>query len=81
MAAFTLESLVLRGVAVLRDGTVSLRRGAGVVAYGKNPEVRASMRPLSLGWFESLQPKQRFGHAVHNCADRTAIGTGRSRRG
>jgi hypothetical protein len=81
MAAFTLESLVLRGVAVLRDGTVSLRRGAGVVAYRKTPEVRPSMRPLSPSWFESLQPKQRPDHAVQNCADRTAIGTGRSRRG
>jgi hypothetical protein len=80
MAAFTLESLVLRGFAVPSDGTVGLRRETGVAAYRETPEVRPSMRHPSLGWLQGFtKPCQRPDHAVQNCVDAAAIGAGRSR--
>jgi hypothetical protein len=79
MVAFTLESLVLRGVAVLRDGTVSLRRGAGVT-YCQAPEVRLAMRHPSPGWVQGFaKPDQRPDHADQNRVDKAANGAGRSR--
>lgn len=67
MAVFLLESLVLRGVAVLRDGSgVGLRLGAGCKTKPGAPSVTISMRrPLPNPWgFD--QPAGR--HTYVSCA-------------
>jgi hypothetical protein len=80
MVAFTLESLVLHGVAVLRDGLVSLRREIRGAAYRGTPAVCLSMRHPSPGWLQGFtKPCQRLDHAAQNRVDRAAIGAGRSR--
>ena len=51
MAAFMLDSLVLRGISVLRDEVAdTLRRGTSYTAGDKTPEIPFSMRHPSHGW-------------------------------
>jgi hypothetical protein len=81
MADFNLECLVLRGVAVLSDGSaVSLRLGTGYAAEGQAP-AGLFMRHPSLGWDQGF-PKpdvQRPHQADLNRVVRAANGAGRSR--
>ena len=81
MAAFNLESLVLRGVTVLRDGqAVELRRGTSYPATASTPEVVISMRHPSLGWRDGLNPpaKRQVQAVDDDCVAQAAIGAGRS---
>jgi hypothetical protein len=81
MAAFILDSLVLRGVTVLCDGqAVELRRGSSDPAGGSTPEVCISMRNPSLGWRTGFNaPAKRYHQAVDlDGVAQAAQGAGRS---
>jgi hypothetical protein len=82
MAAFTLESLVLRGVSVLCDEiAVGLRRGTSYAAGAKTPGIQVSMRHAPFAWRPAFnKPAQRPDPVVDTDLVATAaIGTGRSR--
>jgi hypothetical protein len=82
MAAFILDSLVLRGVAVLSDGTaVNLRLGTGSAAVERTPGTLPSMRHPSPCWAQGYcKPDgQRPNPADQNRVVEAANGTGRSR--
>jgi hypothetical protein len=74
----TLESLVLRGVSVLRDGqTVELRLGTSAEDKRTTPEIRISMRhprAYSTGFTPTVRPV----HVVDNDVDNAVPGAGRS---
>jgi hypothetical protein len=81
MATCKLESLVLRGVAVLRDGrAVNTRRGTGYVAGTPTPEIAFSMRHPSPGCVPCFaQPAMRLDQAEYLRVDaQAAFGAGRS---
>jgi hypothetical protein len=81
MAAFILESLVLRGSTVLVDGqAVELRRGTSGTASASAPEIHISMRLPSLGWRNGHNPPaKRIDQAVdYDCVAQAAEGAGRS---
>jgi hypothetical protein len=91
MAIVTLEALVLRGVAVVRDGMpLNLRLGASVVAGPRAPEIAPSTRrpsPRHDTRRPESRPKNNFGPdfgqaagwAPHadDCVMGTAHGAGR----
>jgi hypothetical protein len=81
MLAYTLESLVLRGVSVLRDGQANgLCLGTGE-ANVPTPEVRISMRHPSPG-YPQANPNKPAGRCVRDAkraADDAASGAGRPR--
>ena len=82
MAGFNLECLVLRGVAVLSDGSaVNLRLGTGYTAEEQAPASRLSMRHPSPGWAQRFDKPdgQRHHPADQNRVEWAANGTGRSR--
>jgi hypothetical protein len=82
MANLNLDSLVLRGVAVLVDGTaVNLRLGTGCAAVERTPGNLLSMRHPSLGWPQGYcKPDgQRPNHVAQNRMVQAANGAGRSR--
>jgi hypothetical protein len=79
MAAFLLESLVLRGVAILSDGTaVNLRRGTGKAK--ENPEIFISMRHPLASVQVYPQPAGRLDTADSDPPAWAILGAGRSRR-
>jgi hypothetical protein len=80
MAVFMLESLVLRGVAVLSDGpAVNLRRGTGYAGDPRTPEIAFSMRHPSPGCAQDFgQPAMRLNQAEYLRVDESACGAGRS---
>jgi hypothetical protein len=79
MASISLESLVLRGVSVLRDGqNVDLRRGTSVAAVVQPLEVVISMRHPSPGCRQAFEPAGGPDHAVDTDMAE-ACGAGRSR--
>jgi len=80
MAVLNLESLVLRGVAVLRDvQAVNLRRGTSYKATGGTPEVGNSTRhPSPDSSQDFIPPAGRLDHAGADRMDDAAPGTGRS---
>jgi hypothetical protein len=83
MAAFMLDSLVLRVISVLRDEIAdTLRRGTSYAAGDKTPEIPFSMRHPSHGWQLALnKPAQQPDPVVDlDLVAAAAIGTGRSRR-
>src|SRR5712692_7905601 len=70
----TLESLVLRGVSVLRDGqTVELRLGASAEDQRTTPEIRVSVRHPQ-GYPIGFKPSERPDHAVANGMDEAVYG-------
>jgi hypothetical protein len=74
----TLESLVLRGVSVLRDGqTVEVRLGASAEDARMTPEIRVSMRPPQ-GYPIGFTPSERPDHVVTHGVDKAVYGAGRS---
>jgi hypothetical protein len=76
-----LESLVLRGVAVLCGGkAVNPRLGSGYTTLATTPEIRFSMRHPSRGWVLDFgQPKVQLNHAANpRLEDANASGAGRS---
>jgi hypothetical protein len=80
MAGLNLECLVLRGVAVLSDGSaLSLRLGTGYTAEDQAP-TSPSMRHPSPGWAQGFcKPDgQRLNHADQERVVGAANGTGRS---
>jgi hypothetical protein len=79
MFAFTLESLVLRGVLVLRDElTVGLRLGFGTKANPQSPVIRNSRRHPAPGW--RLPDVQPVDGTVGDYPSGVLPGAGRSRR-
>src|SRR5437879_4233980 len=80
MAVFTLESLVLRGVAVLRGGpTVNLRLGTSAVAK-RTSGIPFSMRHPSPGCRQEFnRPADRPDRVGYDPAGVAAPGIGRSR--
>jgi hypothetical protein len=79
MAALKLNSLVLRGVAVLSDSVnVVSRRGASYKAGHQTPEIPFSMRHLSQGQMQEPfgNPASRPDHVI-DVVD-TDLGAGRS---
>jgi hypothetical protein len=82
MAVKNLESLVLRGSAVLLAGkSGNPRLGSGFTAEPKTPEIAISMRrPSHLG-MQEFQPAKRPHHADYCRVDAlVAFGAGRSLR-
>jgi hypothetical protein len=80
MAILTPESLVLRGVAVLSDGTVNLRRGNGGEGYGPGtPQTHQSPHHPSAGCVGFADPSPRPSHEAQVLVASAAIGAGRSR--
>jgi hypothetical protein len=81
MAVITLESLVQRGVSVLRGGqAVNTRLGTSDTADAQTPGVLVSMRHPSPGCGrEFIPPVVRRGHADQARVDGAAPGAGRSR--
>jgi hypothetical protein len=81
MAVNTLESLVLRGVAVLVDGSaLNLRRGPSVQTGG-TPAIGLSARHPSPGCAPMFgQPALWPIHAQTPYVDKATTGAGRSRR-
>jgi hypothetical protein len=81
MADYTLDSLVLRGVSVLRDGqAVNLRLGTSDKAKAQTPGINVSMRHPSLGCGqEFMPPAVRPAHADQDRVDDAAPGAGRPR--
>jgi hypothetical protein len=74
----TLESLVLRGVSVLRDGqTVELRLGTSTEDKRMAPEIRISMRPAR-AYPAGFTPTDWHDHAAQVGVDVAVHGTGRS---
>jgi hypothetical protein len=81
MAGFNLECLVLRGVAVLSDGSaVRVRLGTGYPAEDQ-PPASLSMRHPSPGWAQGFDKPdgQRPNHADQSRVPGAANGAGRSR--
>jgi hypothetical protein len=80
MAVIKLESLVLRGSAVLLGGTAgNPRLGTSGASNPETPEVRISMRRPSLGCGQEFQPAMRLRHADYLRVDAlAAYGAGRS---
>jgi hypothetical protein len=80
MAVKNLESLVLRGSAVLQDGQAgNPRRGTSYTANPETPEIRISMRHPSLGCEQEFPPAMRLRHADDLRSDYVAAdGAGRS---
>ncbi len=80
MLAYTLESLVLRGVSVLRDGQANGVCLGTSQATARSPEVRVSMRHPSPG-YPQAQPNAHAERLVvaKRDADDAAFGAGRSR--
>ena len=76
MAVFTLQSLVLRGVSVVRDGqNVGLRLGAECRTASATPEVRLNPRHPSHSWQRGFMPD---AHAEYDrMAAAAALGAGR----
>jgi hypothetical protein len=81
MLANLLESLVLRGVSVLRDGRANGLCLGTSEANVPTPEVRISMRHPSLGYPQAdANPRAgRPGPDAKRVADGVAFGAGRSR--
>jgi hypothetical protein len=81
MAAFMLETLVLRGVSVLCDGQANnLRRGTSGAAGRQTKANSPFERQPSSGWMRVYaNPIQRLDHAEHLDVGQ-ALGAGRSRR-
>lgn len=80
MAAFLLESLVLRGVSVVIDGkTIGLRLGTSEVAKPQTPE-NPSMPHSLLGWQDSNPPVNQPAHTPTAYGYAGRSGDGRSRR-
>jgi hypothetical protein len=74
----SLESLVLRGVSVLRDGqTVEVRLGTSAEDKRTTPEIRISMRHPR-AYPAGFTPLVRQHHVVDNDVDNAVHGTGRS---
>jgi hypothetical protein len=74
----TLESLVLRGVSVQRDGqTVELRLGTSAEDKRTTPEIRISMRHPH-AYPAGFMPTERPDHVVQVDVDVTVHGAGRS---
>jgi hypothetical protein len=82
MAVKNLESLVLRGSAVLLVGKAgNPRLGTGSTAKPETPEVCISMRHPSRNATQEFQPAKRPGHADYYRVDSLAVlGAGRSLR-
>ena len=73
----SLESLVLRGVSVLRDGqAVELRLGTSAEDQRTTPEIRFSMRPPQ-AYPAGFMPAERPDHAAKHGVDVTVPGAGR----
>jgi hypothetical protein len=81
MVVKNLESLVLRGSAVLQDGLAgNPRLGTSSAANPETPEIRISMRHPSLGCEQEFPPAMRLSHADALRSDYVAaFGAGRSR--
>jgi hypothetical protein len=78
MVAFTLESLVLRGISVLRDGqAVELRRGTSYAAV-PTPEIVNSMRHPSPGCLAFNRPLTWQDPTLGDEDEAKATGAGRS---
>ena len=81
MAVFTLRTLGLRGVSVVRDGqNVGLRLGAESETACRTPEVRVNPRHPSPSWQRGFMAVQRpDDHAEYDrMAAKAAQGAGRS---
>jgi hypothetical protein len=78
MAVYTLRSLVLRGVSVVRDGqNVGLRLGAESMAGRTTPERRINPQPPTNRMPAFAQAGTRTDHAIDEGVDASANGAGR----
>jgi hypothetical protein len=78
MAVYTLRSLVLRGVSVVRDGQyVGLRLGAESMAGRTTPERRINSLPPTNRMPAFDQAGARTSHAIDEGVDASANGAGR----